>query len=69
MFKVSIRFHWRCFPEGTLQLKPLFLHFEGSKDKLKCTAVQALRLCTGRKAHWGSRGIALPFYYHGTRRE
>jgi len=29
--------------------------------KVKCTLVQALRLCTGRTTHWGSRGIALPF--------
>ena len=34
----------------------------------KCTLVQALRLCTGRTAHRGSRGIALPFHDHGTRR-
>jgi hypothetical protein len=27
--------------------------------KLKCTLVQALRLCTGRTAYRGSRGIAL----------
>ena len=37
-------------------------------DKGKCTLVQALRLCTGRMAHRGSRGIALPFHDHGTRR-
>jgi hypothetical protein len=30
---------------------------------LKCTLVQALRLCTGRTAHKGSRGIAL-LYRH-----
>jgi len=30
--------------------------------------VQALRLCTGRTAHRGSRGIALLFLDHGTRR-
>ena len=35
---------------------------------LKCTLVQALRLCTCRTAHRGSRGIALPFHEHGTRR-
>ena len=35
------------------------------KDK---ALVQALRLCTGRTAHRGSRGIALPFHDHGTRR-
>jgi hypothetical protein len=36
--------------------------------KLKCTLLQALGLCTGRTAHGGSRGIALPFHDHGTRR-
>ena len=35
---------------------------------VKCTLVQAVRLCTGRTAHRGSRGIALLFLYHGTRR-
>jgi hypothetical protein len=36
--------------------------------KVKCTLAQALRLCTGRTAHRGSRGIALPFHDHCTRR-
>jgi len=36
--------------------------------KVKCTLVQALRLCTGRTAHRGSRGIALLFNDYGTRR-
>jgi hypothetical protein len=36
--------------------------------KVKCTPVQALRLCTGRTAHRRSRGIALLFHDHGTRR-
>ena len=36
--------------------------------KNKCTLLQALRLCTGRTAHRGSRSIALPFLDHGTRR-
>ena len=36
--------------------------------KVKVTPVQALRLCTGRTAHRGSRGIALLFHDHGTRR-
>ena len=39
-----------------------------SKKYVKCTLVQALRLCTGRTAHKGSRGIALLFLNHGTRR-
>ena len=39
-----------------------------SKVKVKFTLVQALRLCTGRTAHRGSRGIAPSFLDHGTRR-
>ena len=38
------------------------------KEKVKCTLVQALRLCTGCMAHKRSRGIALVFLDHGTRR-
>ena len=38
------------------------------KVKIKVTLIQALRLCTGRTAHRESRGIALPFNDHGTRR-
>ena len=36
--------------------------------KQKVHLCTALRLCTGRMAHRGSRGIALPFHDHGTRR-
>ena len=39
-----------------------------SHVKKKCTLVQALSLSTGRTAHWRSRGIALLFLDHGTRR-
>ena len=42
--------------------------FTYKRCRVKCTLVQALRLCTGRTAHRGSRGIALPFLDHGTRR-
>ena len=35
--------------------------------KVKCTLVRALRLCTGRTAHRGSRVIALLFLDHGSR--
>jgi hypothetical protein len=38
------------------------------KVKVKVTLVQALRLCTGRTAHRGSRGIALIFHDYDTRR-
>ena len=36
------------------------------KVTVKCTLAEALRLCTGRTVHRGSRGIALPFHDHGT---
>ena len=52
---------WRqkkCTNFSTLQ--------EVKVSKVKVTLVQALRLCTGRTAHRGSRGIALPFHDHGT---
>ena len=38
------------------------------KVKVKVTLVQTLRFCTGRTAYRGSRGIALLFHDHGTRR-
>jgi len=38
------------------------------KGKVKCTLVQALRLCTGRTAHRWRKGIALLLLDHGTRR-
>jgi len=39
-----------------------------SLQKVKCALVQALRLCTGRTVHRGSRGIALLIHHHGIRR-
>ena len=44
------------------------MNFEIEKVKVKCTLLQALKLCTGRTARRGSRGIALLFHDHGTRR-
>jgi hypothetical protein len=38
------------------------------KVQVKCTLVYALRLCTGHTAHGGSKGVALPFLDHSTRR-
>jgi hypothetical protein len=35
---------------------------------VKCTLVQALRLCTGRTAHRGSRGRAVLFHDHDSRK-
>ena len=39
------------------------LRYVKVKVKIKCAVVQALRLCTGRTAHRGSRGIAV-LYRH-----
>jgi len=39
-----------------------------NKLEVKVTLLQALRLCTGRTAHRGSRDIALLFHDYGTRR-
>jgi len=44
------------------------VYCKDTKVKVKVTLVQALRLCTGRTAHSGSTGIALPFLDHGTRK-
>jgi len=38
--------------------------YEHLANKVKCTLVQALRLCTGHMAPRGSRGIAILFYDH-----
>ena len=38
------------------------MYYMYKKVKVKCTLVQALRLCTGRTAHRMSRGIALLFH-------
>jgi hypothetical protein len=53
---------------STTVLKPTEPTFKWVKKKVKCTLVQALRLCTGRTAHRENRGIALPFHDHGARR-
>ena len=40
----------------------MFCCYTIGKKKVKVTLVQALRLCTGRTAHRGRRGIALLFH-------
>ena len=55
----------------TIAWKPALAHnntLQCKRHKRKRTLVQALRLCTGRTDQTGSRGIALPFHDHGTRR-
>jgi hypothetical protein len=56
-------------------LRTMLTHYQGAHigkiqlltyGKVKCTLEQPLRLCTGRTAHRGSRGIALLFHDHGT---
>jgi len=48
--------------------QPIYTRRTVRKVKVKCTLVQALRLCTGRTVHRGSSGIALLFLDHSTRR-
>ena len=60
--KTTDKFSADKFVSGSINLSFLI------KVNVKCTLVQALRLCTSRTAHRGSRGIALPFLDHGTRR-
>ena len=48
--------------------KNVYIPDHDDKVKVKCTLVQALGLCTDCTAHRGSRGIALLFLDHGTRR-
>ena len=58
-YETTIKCNWRV--EHRLRV------FE-NRVKVKVTLVKTLRFCTGRTAHRGSRGIALPFHDHDTRR-
>jgi hypothetical protein len=58
-----------CVLPGCPCVYSLSVSLNPVKGKVKCTLVQALRLCTGRTAHRGSRSIALLFHDHGTRRK
>ena len=61
LFKSNLKF-------TNLRKKIVLWRKEKGKKKVKCTLVQALKLCTCRTAHRGSGGIALPFHDHGTRK-
>jgi hypothetical protein len=74
---LSLSSMMRCWCTAQVRLEAVYKpthmccikYLEGwSKKKVKRTLVQALRLCTGRTAHRGSTGIALPFHDRGTRR-
>jgi len=54
--------------DGALKAGNVMPDYVASGKKVTYTLAQALRLCTGRTAHRGSRGIALRFLDHGTRR-
>jgi len=84
MWKIRAKFQWRSYVNITDSkrvftethpysvalfsdhLNPTSINL--TKVKVKCNLVQALKLCTGRTAHRKSRGIALLFLDHGTRR-
>ena len=70
-YRVRTNFGGKIFQEeGDLRhcVQNMLLDYGNEGKKVKVTLVQALRLCTGRTAHRGCRGIALPFHDHGTRR-
>jgi hypothetical protein len=58
-FKTSSSQRSLGLPIGLVLLKPIFV-------KVKVTLVQALRLCTGRTAHRGRRGIAVLYRHWGS---
>ena len=63
-FNYIIHFHLQIMLVSELSVTYLSV----GEGKVKCTLLQALRLCTGRTARRESKGIALPFHDHGTRR-
>jgi hypothetical protein len=80
---VKLTIHFRLVPEFTLcgavslvhkvKMACCLIRYKENLvsyvvKKVKCTLVQALRLCTGRTLLKGSRVIVLLFHAHGTRR-
>jgi len=67
---VSLLEDFACFTACVWDFGYIFVGTKGVSgvQNVKCTFVQALRLCTGRMAHRGSRGISLLFHDHDTRR-
>jgi hypothetical protein len=66
MFKLQS--HRHCAIQQKYPSHQELKHGSVNKKKIKCTLVQALRLCTGHMARRGSRGIALLFLDHSTKR-
>jgi hypothetical protein len=67
-FKIR-RTPWFVSPlESNEQRAVLWQYIQPLLVKVKCNLVQALRLCTSRTAHRGSRGIALLFHDYGNSR-
>jgi hypothetical protein len=64
----SIQFSVRICTYGCSAFRRKRIHGVNVQVKVKVTVLQALRLYTGLTAHSGSRGIALSFLDHGTRR-
>ena len=50
---LQLRFHIACILKLTLIMVGQSITIREVKVKVKCTLVQALRLCTGRTAHRG----------------
>ena len=57
-----------CVSMNVIRCYSNSLQLQRKKVKVCSILVQTLRFFTGRTAHMGSRGIALLFLDHGTRR-
>jgi len=55
-------------PDSPARSQSLYRLSYPAHKQCRCILAQALRLCTGRTTHRKSRGIALLFLDHGTRR-
>ena len=69
LFKRWSMVFWALTPHKPVFLNQpnvLFTCWRHCKKKVKCTLVQALRLCTGRTVHRGSRGIAVLYRHWGS---
>ena len=64
-FLTARRFH--CHHQKRIQLNFNTLYWDNYIKNVKCTLVQALRLCTGRTANGWGTGIPLHFLEHGAR--
>jgi len=66
--RIFVAFPWKMFSQSQNIIIMTVVRYTLLIKKVNCTLVRALRLSTDRTAHRGSRGIALLWLDHGTRR-